>query len=557
MAIKKPTVFNNTKLKAFFKKGSNRRIGTALVALFVVGSVGYLGTQMRDDSRAATPGTMYASPASSTLTSGATVSVAIYEESGTTSVNSVQSQLNYDATKLQFVSITEGTAFPFVAATSTSTPGQIRVARGTKAGDPGMAGNQLLVTVNFKVLATSGTTSVSFDNNFSLIVRASDQTNMMTGSIGATYSVVSPTPSTMYVLPASGTMAPGSTVAVAIRENSSSTINSVQAQLNYNTSQLQFVSITEGTTFPFVAATSTATAGQVRIARGVNSGKPGISGDNLVVTVNFKVIAASGASTTLSFDSANTLLVRSSDAANVLTSTTGATYSVSNPAPAITSISPTNGPAAGGTTVTITGTNFVSGATVMFGSSAATSVTYVSATTLRAVTPSQPTGGVKDLRVTNPNGQTVTKTAAYTYAVPVANPPALSSLSTKFGFALGGKVVTLAGSNFVSGATVKFGGTSATRVTFVSGSSLSVVAPAHAVGAVSVVVTNPDGQSATLSNVYTYRMNGDANSDNKVNGIDYSILSGRDGSSFADADFNADNVVGAADLAIILANWTW
>ncbi|HEY33294.1 MAG TPA: hypothetical protein G4O10_09370, partial [Dehalococcoidia bacterium] len=41
-------------------------------------------------------------------------------------------------------------------------------------------------------------------------------------------------------------------------------------------------------------------------------------------------------------------------------------------APTVTSISPTSGPAAGGTSVTITGTNFVNGATVTIGGASAT-----------------------------------------------------------------------------------------------------------------------------------------------------------------------------------------
>jgi hypothetical protein len=51
--------------------------------------------------------------------------------------------------------------------------------------------------------------------------------------------------------------------------------------------------------------------------------------------------------------------------------------------------------------------------------------------------------------------------------------------------------------------------------------------------------------------------NGDANGDGRVNGIDYSILSEKDGTNFAAADFNRDGTVGAADLAILLSRWTW
>lgn len=50
---------------------------------------------------------------------------------------------------------------------------------------------------------------------------------------------------------------------------------------------------------------------------------------------------------------------------------------------------------------------------------------------------------------------------------------------------------------------------------------------------------------------------GDANGDSRVNGLDYSILAAHDGQNYPAADFNKDGVVGAADLAILLAKWTW
>ena len=55
--------------------------------------------------------------------------------------------------------------------------------------------------------------------------------------------------------------------------------------------------------------------------------------------------------------------------------------------PTVSSVSPNNGPTAGGTAVTITGTNFATGATVTFGATAATNVVVVSSTTITATTP--------------------------------------------------------------------------------------------------------------------------------------------------------------------------
>ena len=56
-------------------------------------------------------------------------------------------------------------------------------------------------------------------------------------------------------------------------------------------------------------------------------------------------------------------------------------------APTITSFTPSGAWAGGGTTITITGTNFVAGATVQFGGRYATSVTVVTSTTITAKSP--------------------------------------------------------------------------------------------------------------------------------------------------------------------------
>jgi hypothetical protein len=82
--------------------------------------------------------------------------------------------------------------------------------------------------------------------------------------------------------------------------------------------------------------------------------------------------------------------------------------------------------------------------------------------------------------------------------------PVLTSITPNSGPATGGTQVTLSGNNFVSGASVKFGGTAATGVTVVNSTSLMATTPAHVAATVNVDVTNPDGQSATLPNGYTY-----------------------------------------------------
>lgn len=80
----------------------------------------------------------------------------------------------------------------------------------------------------------------------------------------------------------------------------------------------------------------------------------------------------------------------------------------------------------------------------------------------------------------------------------------MTSVSPHSGTAAGGTVVTINGSGFVPGATVKFGGTTAT-VTFVSGTQVKARAPAHAAGTVDIKVTTGGGTSTvSAADHYTY-----------------------------------------------------
>jgi hypothetical protein len=69
------------------------------------------------------------------------------------------------------------------------------------------------------------------------------------------------------------------------------------------------------------------------------------------------------------------------------TSSHGPTYSYLPPPPSVSSIEPNSGPNAGGTEVTINGSEFKAGATVHFGAKSASSVTVSSASQIKATSP--------------------------------------------------------------------------------------------------------------------------------------------------------------------------
>ncbi|CAB4931685.1 unannotated protein [freshwater metagenome] len=117
-------------------------------------------------------------------------------------------------------------------------------------------------------------------------------------------------------------------------------------------------------------------------------------------------------------------------------------FFLNEPAPTVSSVAPATGLIAGGTSITITGTNFAAGASlgVTVGGVAATSVRVVSATKITAKTPAH-AAGVANIVVTNGDGQTATLSGAFTFTVP-ADPPPVTVLSGAA--AKNAKVVTVA-----------------------------------------------------------------------------------------------------------------
>ncbi len=79
----------------------------------------------------------------------------------------------------------------------------------------------------------------------------------------------------------------------------------------------------------------------------------------------------------------------------------------------------------------------------------------------------------------------------------------VEAVSPNTGPAIGGTRVTLRGDNMVDVTGVTFGGTAGTALEVVDDNEVVVTAPAHAAGAVDVVVTDPSG-STTVAGGYTY-----------------------------------------------------
>ncbi|MFI9082349.1 IPT/TIG domain-containing protein [Streptomyces sioyaensis] len=162
------------------------------------------------------------------------------------------------------------------------------------------------------------------------------------------------------------------------------------------------------------------------------------------------------------------------------------------------SLSPSQGPMAGGTTVDIYGTGLggadLTGTSVVwFGYLKAKSFTHLSATHLQAVNPA----GAGEVPVIV-RARDVTSAQGHFYYLP---PPFTSSISPNAGLTEGGTTVTISGTNLFSTADVTFGAAPSV-IASATGSSIITSAPAATTGPVAVVVHTAGGSTRGLTFTY-------------------------------------------------------
>jgi len=157
----------------------------------------------------------------------------------------------------------------------------------------------------------------------------------------------------------------------------------------------------------------------------------------------------------------------------------------SPPVPTVTKLSPKTGPAAGGTSVTITGSGFTGVTKVTFGSAVASNVTVNSETSITVVSPPSPAETV-DVRVTAKGGTSaVSSKDHFKYGKPT-----VTGVSPSSGSVAGGTKVTITGTGFAagSGTTFAFGKVKAAAVNCTSTTSCTATAPQAAkAGVVDVI----------------------------------------------------------------------
>jgi CshA-type fibril repeat protein len=198
-----------------------------------------------------------------------------------------------------------------------------------------------------------------------------------------------------------------------------------------------------GNVFTYVVAPAVTS---ISPASGSTDGGTSVSIDGTGFTAATAVDFGSAAATAFTVDSATKIIAtappRSAGTVDIRVTTAGGTSPASSAdrftfvtPPTITTLGATSGSAAGGTTVTITGTGFTQPLTVTFGGTAATTVTVDSDTGITATAPAHAAGTV-DVRVTTAGGvSAITKADKFTYTAPApANqPPAFTAAASNTG----------------------------------------------------------------------------------------------------------------------------
>jgi len=141
--------------------------------------------------------------------------------------------------------------------------------------------------------------------------------------------------------------------------------------------------------------------------------------------------------------------------------------------PAISGLSPASGSDAGGTLVTISGSDFNDASQVLFGDQPAAVVTFTPELA-RVIVPPRQGGGPVSVRLTTIGGTSaVVPAAAFSYAPT----PMITAVSPTTGSTDGGTVITISGSHLADTSQVSFGGEAGSDLTVVSDTAVTVRAP--------------------------------------------------------------------------------
>lgn len=188
---------------------------------------------------------------------------------------------------------------------------------------------------------------------------------------------------------------------------------------------------------------------------------------------------------------------------NVVVTTGGGTGTVTKtngfnyvPAMTVSKVAPLAGPVAGGTRITITGTNFIDVLNVKVGGVLLTTLTVTGTTSIAGTTGAHAAGAV-DVVITSRTRGTLKKAKGFTYGARI------SAVSPITGSTSGGTLITITGLNLGSTTSVTVGGVALTNLTKTA-TKVTGRTGARTAGLVDLVLNGGAQGTATKLGAFTY-----------------------------------------------------
>ncbi len=255
------------------------------------------------------------------------------------------------------------------------------------------------------------------------------------------------------------------------------------------------------------SATAGSTVNVTIAGSNFGSGAAVAVGGTGVTASNVTVVNAGQISATLTIAANAATGARSLSLSTTAGTSNAATFTINaaSPKPTLTSIAPASGTAGTNLDVNLTGTNFVSGATVTVSGTGvmATSVSVASATAVKAVftLAANATPGTYNVTVATPSG---TSTSVPFRVTATSLAPTLASIAPNMGHAGTSVNVTLSGTNFAPDTTIRLAGIGAAirNLVVVNAAQITatfVLQPSTASGPHNVYVINSSGNSPILA----------------------------------------------------------